>query len=103
MRTDTDLSGVRWHAGVFNNGLIFGLTYYLVTRLPRAGSYAIGRAVTWLAYQLMRDGLGMSAAEMADTFTEWNKGELDSFLIEITSHILAFNDTDGQPLTTHNP
>jgi 6-phosphogluconate dehydrogenase len=50
------------------------------------------------AYQLMRDGLGMTADEMAATFTEWNKGELDSFLIEITSHILSFKDTDGAPL-----
>jgi 6-phosphogluconate dehydrogenase len=50
------------------------------------------------AYQLMRDGLGMTADEMSAVFTEWNKGELDSFLIEITSHILAFKDTDGQPL-----
>ena len=36
MRTDSDLSAVRWHAGALNNGLIFGATYYLVTRLPRA-------------------------------------------------------------------
>lgn len=36
MRTDADLSAVRWHAGALNNGLIFGLTYHLVTRLPRA-------------------------------------------------------------------
>src|SRR5579859_7055084 len=50
------------------------------------------------AYQLMRDGLGMTAEEMSAVFAEWNKGELDSFLIEITSHILAFKDTDGQPL-----
>jgi 6-phosphogluconate dehydrogenase len=50
------------------------------------------------AYQLMRDGLGMTPDEMSPVFTEWNKGELDSFLIEITSHILAFKDTDGQPL-----
>ncbi len=50
------------------------------------------------AYQLMRDGLGMTPDEMSAVFTEWNKGELDSFLIEITSHILAFKDTDGQPL-----
>jgi KDO2-lipid IV(A) lauroyltransferase len=39
-----------------NNGLIFGATWHLVTRLPRAWSYAIGRACTWLAYHLMRDG-----------------------------------------------
>ena len=56
MRNDSDLSAVRWHAGALNNGLIFGTTYHLVTRLPRAGSYAIGRAGTWLAYHLMRDG-----------------------------------------------
>src|SRR6201996_1833771 len=50
------------------------------------------------AYQLMKDGLGMTADEMAAVFAEWNKGELDSFLIEITSHTLAYKDTDGQPL-----
>jgi 6-phosphogluconate dehydrogenase len=50
------------------------------------------------AYNLMKDGLGMTAAEMQPVFAEWNKGELDSYLIEITSHILAFKDTDGQPL-----
>ncbi len=50
------------------------------------------------AYQLMKDGLGMTAEEMHQVFAEWNKGELDSFLIEITANILAFKDTDGQPL-----
>jgi 6-phosphogluconate dehydrogenase len=50
------------------------------------------------AYQLMKDGLGMTAQEMHQAFAEWNKTELDSFLIEITANILAFNDTDGEPL-----
>jgi 6-phosphogluconate dehydrogenase len=50
------------------------------------------------AYQLMRDGLGMTPDEMSAVFTEWNKGELDSFLIEITANILKFKDTDGLPL-----
>src|SRR5216110_2377151 len=50
------------------------------------------------AYQLMKDGLGMTADEMHQVFAEWNKSELDSFLIEITANILAFKDTDGQPL-----
>jgi 6-phosphogluconate dehydrogenase len=50
------------------------------------------------SYQLMKDGLGMTADEMSAVYAEWNKGELDSYLIEITSHILAFKDTDGQPL-----
>jgi 6-phosphogluconate dehydrogenase len=50
------------------------------------------------AYQLMRDGLGMSADEMSAVFAEWNKGELDSYLIEITRDILAKKDEDGTPL-----
>ena len=40
----------------------------------------------------------MSADEMHDVFAEWNKGELDSYLIEITRDILAFKDEDGKPL-----
>ena len=35
---------------------------------------------------------------MADTLAEWNKGELDSFLIEISANILKYKDTDGLPL-----
>lgn len=50
------------------------------------------------AYHLMRDGLKMSAPEMSKIFDKWNHGELDSFLIEITRDILAFNDVDGLPL-----
>ncbi|MDB6064313.1 MAG: 6-phosphogluconate dehydrogenase [Pedosphaera sp.] len=50
------------------------------------------------AYQLMKVGLGMTPDEMHPVFAEWNKGELDSYLIEITANILAFKDTDGAPL-----
>jgi len=50
------------------------------------------------AYQLMSDGLGLSADEMHSIFAEWNQGELSSYLIEITAGILAYKDTDGQPL-----
>jgi 6-phosphogluconate dehydrogenase len=50
------------------------------------------------AYQIMRDLLGMSADEMHKVFKEWNEGELDSYLIEITRDILAVKDTDGKPL-----
>ena len=46
----------------------------------------------------MKDGLGMSCDEMSKVLAEWNKTELDSFLIEITRDILAFKDTDGKPL-----
>ena len=50
------------------------------------------------AYQLMRDMLHMSDDEMHEVFAEWNKGELDSYLIEITRDILAYKDTDGSPI-----
>ncbi|NJK98648.1 MAG: decarboxylating NADP(+)-dependent phosphogluconate dehydrogenase [Bacteroidales bacterium] len=49
-------------------------------------------------YHVMKDLLGMSADEMHEVFKEWNKGELDSYLIEITRDILAFKDTDGKPM-----
>lgn len=47
------------------------------------------------AYDLMRHGLGLSTAEIAATFAEWNAGELQSFLIEITSKIVDFKDDQG--------
>ncbi len=50
------------------------------------------------AYQLMRDLLGMSAPEMHEVFKEWNTGELESYLVEITRDILGYKDEDGQPL-----
>ncbi len=51
------------------------------------------------AYDLMRTVLGMEAAEMADVFDEWNRGDLESFLIEITAQILRVKDEEtGQPL-----
>ncbi|POS80731.1 pentose phosphate metabolism-2 [Diaporthe helianthi] len=51
------------------------------------------------AYDIMKRGLGLSNKEMGDVFAKWNKGVLDSFLIEITRDILYYNDeTDGKPL-----
>src|SRR5216117_4407215 len=51
------------------------------------------------AYAILKDVLGMDAAQLADTFEEWNKGELDSYLIEITSQIFKKIDPDtGRPL-----
>jgi len=50
------------------------------------------------AYNLMKTGLVLSADQMHEVFAEWNTGELDSYLVEITRDILAFKDTDGQPL-----
>jgi len=50
------------------------------------------------AYDIMQHALGMAPAEMSAVFDEWNKGKLDSYLIEITADILAFADEDGQPM-----
>ena len=50
------------------------------------------------AYDLLKHGLDLTADELHEVFTEWNKGELDSYLIEISSHIFAMKDEDGQPL-----
>src|SRR4051812_14311157 len=50
------------------------------------------------SYQIMKELLGMSADEMHEVFAEWNKGDLDSYLIEITRDILAFKDEDGKPI-----
>jgi 6-phosphogluconate dehydrogenase len=50
-------------------------------------------------YGVMRDGLGMSPAECATVFKQWNKGPLNSYLIEITGHVLAAVDAEsGKPL-----
>lgn len=48
--------------------------------------------------QVLMDALHLPAAEMSRVFEEWNKTELDSYLIEITSHIFKMLDTDGKPL-----
>jgi len=46
-------------------------------------------------YQMMKEGLGITNQEMHDVFAEWNRGELNSYLIEITRDILAYKDEDG--------
>lgn len=50
------------------------------------------------AYHLLKDVAGLGYPEMQTTFSAWNKGVLDSYLIEITADILGYLDTDGTPL-----
>jgi 6-phosphogluconate dehydrogenase len=50
------------------------------------------------AYQLLRDGLGLNADDLHKVFADWQEGELDSYLIEITRDIFAVKDDDGTPL-----
>jgi 6-phosphogluconate dehydrogenase len=50
------------------------------------------------AYQLMHEGLDMSNDEIHNVFADWNKGLLDSYLIEITRDILAYKEADGTQL-----
>jgi 6-phosphogluconate dehydrogenase len=49
-------------------------------------------------YDLMKNLLGLSCEEMGDVFDDWNRGSLNSYLIEITRDILRYKDADGQPL-----
>ena len=50
-------------------------------------------------YDLFSRGLGMSAKEISEIFAEWNRGELKSYLVEITAEVLAFtDDITGKPL-----
>mgnify|MGYP002742553404 CR=1 FL=1 len=50
------------------------------------------------AYQILKDGLGLTYDEMHAVFNDWKKTELDSYLIDITADILAYKDADGAPL-----
>ncbi len=50
------------------------------------------------AYQLLREGLGLSVDEIQAIFAKWNTGVLDSYLVEITTNILAYKDKNGEPL-----
>jgi len=50
------------------------------------------------AYHILKDVAELNHDEIGDVFSEWNKGELDSFLIEITRDIIRYKDVDGKPL-----
>jgi 6-phosphogluconate dehydrogenase len=50
------------------------------------------------AYHLLHEGLGLNADELHEVFADWNRGELDSYLIEITAEIFKKKDEDGAPL-----
>jgi 6-phosphogluconate dehydrogenase len=47
-------------------------------------------------YQIMKDGLGLTNQEMYEVFAEWNEGELNSYLVEITRDILKFRSDSGE-------
>jgi len=49
------------------------------------------------AWHIMKDGLGLTSDQLADTFAQWNKGKLSSYLIEITAAILRVREPDGMP------
>ena len=53
------------------------------------------------AYQLMRDGMGMTPEEMHEVFAAWNETELDSYLIEITRDILGYKDEKGETVVNY--
>jgi 6-phosphogluconate dehydrogenase len=50
------------------------------------------------SYDLLRHGLGLDPADIAEVFTDWNRGDLESFLIEITAEVLGHRDAaTGSP------
>jgi 6-phosphogluconate dehydrogenase len=51
-------------------------------------------------YDILKRGMGLSEDEISDIMTDWNKGVLESFLIEITAKVLKFKDDDGEPVVT---
>lgn len=53
------------------------------------------------AYDFMHRAMGMDEESMQAVFEQWNKGVLNSYLIEITADILGFKDEDGSPLSAH--
>ncbi len=50
------------------------------------------------AYQLLERGGGLNSQQLQEVFKNWNEKELNSYLIEITSHIFAKRDVDGKPI-----
>jgi len=75
-----------------------GSAGHYVKMIHNGIEYAIMQALAE-AYDLMRRGLGMSAGETADTFAEWNRGDLGSYLVEITEQVLRRLDPEsGRPL-----
>ena len=58
---------------------------------PRVKQYGDMQLITE-AYDILKRGFGMHEKEIADIFERWNKGVLDSYLIEITTEILRYNE-----------
>jgi len=65
-----------------------------------AGHYVkmVHNGIEYGDMQLICEGLGLTSAELHQVFARWNEGVLSSFLIQITADILAFKDSDGEPL-----
>jgi 6-phosphogluconate dehydrogenase len=87
--------GAGHYVKMVHNGIEYGDMQLICEVRLRVGSSLIHKA-----YDLMKRGLGMHENEISEVFSRWNKGVLDSFLIEITTDILKYNDEDGIPLVT---
>lgn len=75
-----------------------GSAGHYVKMIHNGIEYAIMETIAE-AYDIMKRGLGISAVEMAEVFGGWNRGELNSYLFEITEKILRYPDPEsGEPL-----
>jgi 6-phosphogluconate dehydrogenase len=89
--------GAGHYVKMVHNGIEYG-DMQIISEASTPAWAREGVADYMQAYDIMKRGLGMSYPEMADVFATWNKGVLDSFLIEITRDVLRYTDDDGKAL-----
>src|SRR6185369_4583680 len=103
----------RWTLHGLNNGMIFGATYRGVAVLPRAVSYAIGRAGAWRAWRLMRETRGAIADNLRALFPDESaralerraRGTLGAYARDVIDFIRALDapDADDDQLFDYRP
>ena len=91
-------AGAGHYVKMVHNGIEYGDMQLICEVRTRQSLTWAPRSPSSQAYDIMKRGLGLSEKEMGDVFSKWNKGVLDSFLIEITRDVLYYNDDDGKPL-----
>jgi KDO2-lipid IV(A) lauroyltransferase len=95
----------RWTLHGLNNGLIFAATYHGVRALPRAVSYAIGRAVTWVAWRSLTSTRQALADNLAPLFPDESRASLErraldtlrSYACDAIDFLRALDTPDGDP------
>jgi KDO2-lipid IV(A) lauroyltransferase len=95
----------RWTLHGLNNGFIFSATYHSVRTLPRVVSYAIGRAVAWLAWRYLTSTRQALADNLAPLFPDESRASLErraldtlrSYVRDAIDFLRALDTPDGDP------